>query len=116
MEKNADFVRARASKLSSVLSYTIAQRDSPSGEKMRCYPRFGCNRLIDSILPEQGVYNGTYFALSASRPSRSFTSVNWNARPLLHGRNLHHSTRLAVILGVVGYKKKRTAFAILFFL
>ena len=51
VENSAGFARARASKLSGVLSYTIAQRDSQSGQKMRCYPRFGCNRRFDSILP-----------------------------------------------------------------
>ena len=49
VENSAGFVRARASKLSSVLSYTIAQRISPSGQKMRCYPRFGCNRLFVTL-------------------------------------------------------------------
>ena len=116
VENSAGFARARASKLSSVLSYTIAQRDSQSGEKMRCYPRFGCYRRFDSILPEQGVYNGTYFVLSASRTSQPFTEVNWVVCTLLHGLNLHRSAHL--IRKYISYsvqKKKKQFLASSFF-
>ena len=94
MENSADFARASVRELSSVLSYTIAIRITQSGQKMRCYPRFGCNRLIDSILPEQGVYNGTYFVLSASRTTQPFTEVNWVVCTLLHELNLYRSAHL----------------------
>ena len=67
------------------------------------------------IVPLLTVDNSTYFTLSASRTSRSFTSVNLNARPLLHGRNLHHSTRLVPLSIMLPVTKKEEAKNCFFF-
>ena len=82
---------------------------------MRCYPRFGCYRRFDSILPEQGVYNGTYFVLSASRTSQPFTEVNWVVCTLLHELNLYRSAHLIRKYISYSVQKKEEAISRFFF-